>query len=142
MGFGRIKLRGQDFHSLTQNTAEWVEKWTDCYIDDETFSKCWIDSLNRFSRLADPFRKALYADKDLSSAVGYPDNDQHILSAHIVRFVWRKLFAGASSSHLSSTDRLLQTVARTMQLCTTPGFGKSRVFSTLNKQMKLANSTC
>ncbi|KAI1427736.1 hypothetical protein F5Y12DRAFT_792037 [Xylaria sp. FL1777] len=109
------------FEDLMRNIIVWVEDWSDRFIIEEDFTEHWLDSLKHFPQVVNPFRQWLHLDsnQDLLSAVGYPDSDQDIVSACIVRFVQQRIFQ-APSTISPDTAKLLKDIEQTMPQCTAP----------------------
>ncbi|KAI3339628.1 hypothetical protein F4824DRAFT_487962 [Ustulina deusta] len=118
-GFTRSDAR-KGFEDLMRNIVIWVEKHTDKFMDDGEFPEQWLDSLKHFPQVATRFRQLLDFNPDLSAAVGYPDSDQDIVSACIMRWVWQRVFGDASCSISSDKTELLKNIEQTMSECTTP----------------------
>ncbi|KAI0533998.1 hypothetical protein GGR58DRAFT_505782 [Xylaria digitata] len=115
----------ENFETLVNGIDNWVENWTDKFLKKE-FVEQW---LLHYPQTGIQFYQALDSHHDLSSTIGYPDTDQDILSAFILRFVWEKALAEIPCSSSSGTRELLDRIAHNMTLCTNPSLDMSVVHS-------------
>ncbi|TGJ83112.1 hypothetical protein E0Z10_g5647 [Xylaria hypoxylon] len=108
------------FEEFVTGVINWVDKWTDDFIVEKDFLRRFLEFFNNGPEIATRFRQFIHSNQDLLSAVGYPDTDQDILSACIVRFVWQRVFGEVSCSISSGTAESLKKIEHTMSLCTAP----------------------
>ncbi|KAI0458291.1 hypothetical protein F5B21DRAFT_500553 [Xylaria acuta] len=118
-----------DFKILLGSISSWVEKWTDELVDDTDLSKHWMDSLKYFPQAINQLRQFLDSNPDLSSAVGYPDSDQDIISACILRFIGQRMFEGIPCSIPSYIAEALQKIEHSMPRCSAPELDRSTICS-------------
>ncbi|KAI0437835.1 hypothetical protein F4803DRAFT_570346 [Xylaria telfairii] len=126
--FTRYEAR-RDFEDLLGSIKSWVEEWTDKFVDDKEFSKRWVDSLEYFPQVINPFRQFLDSNPDLSSAVGYNDSDQDILCACLIRFIRQKIFGELPCTIAPHTADVLRYIEHNMAFCTEPKLDMSTICS-------------
>ncbi|KAF2970376.1 hypothetical protein GQX73_g3190 [Xylaria multiplex] len=111
----------EDFEKLVARIDDWVMNRIEKFLVDEKFAEQWLNWLPYFPQVAAGFHQALDSYHDLSSSIGYPDIDQDILSAYILRFVWQ----GADIQY----RELVGEIERTMTSCANPSLDMSAVHS-------------
>ncbi|KAI1292989.1 hypothetical protein F5Y03DRAFT_400225 [Xylaria venustula] len=110
------------FDQLMRNIDVWVENYTDKFMGDENFTENWVNSLKKNSDKVIRFQKLIQCEsnRDLLSAVGYPDSDQNIVSACIVRFIWQKVLKEIPCGIPPHFVAMLKELELAMSSCTAP----------------------
>ncbi|KAI0973836.1 hypothetical protein F4678DRAFT_459323 [Xylaria arbuscula] len=110
------------FDQLMRNIDVWVESYTNKLMEDENFAENWVNFLKNNSDQVNRFQELLHCEpnRDLLSAVGYPDSDQNIVSAFIVRFIWQKVFKERPCGMPSGFVTILKDLELAMSDCTAP----------------------
>ncbi|KAI0095717.1 hypothetical protein GGR51DRAFT_553857 [Nemania sp. FL0031] len=108
------------FENLLFSIEGWVERFTDMFIDDQRFANEHVRFVNQHRHILIQFQELLASNQDLSSAVGYPDNDQNILAALIFRYVEQRIFGQTPCGISPLMAELLQEIQNTLPHCTSP----------------------
>jgi hypothetical protein len=124
----QAKSCDQGFRQVMRGINVWVLKWTDAYYDDQQILRNWKGAFNHFSHTGREFGEFLSVNKDISSTIGYPDSDQELMTACVIRFVSRRIFSGTPSGISSDMAEVLQTIEQALPLCTAPKLSKPRDF--------------
>ncbi|KAI8631806.1 hypothetical protein F5Y19DRAFT_472690 [Xylariaceae sp. FL1651] len=105
---------GKCYQNLCQEVTDWVETWTDKFIDDEHTGKQSVDFVSHNLHIKTGFRHFLFSNGDVSSAIGCPGIDQEILVACIMRVIRHHIFLSPMCSVATYTLQILEQTEEAM----------------------------
>lgn len=113
---------------LVDGVNEWVVNWTDRIIDSDQYQRQSINNSRRDPAAAKQFLGWLRGWEDLRRLIQFPDMDQEVLVAFILRYLWQSIFLTILCDIAPDEVNTISLLEDSMENHTTPKPGKIRGF--------------